>query len=75
MDIINKFMKDVTSKVKKFFFNLFFYYFGVWVKIKKKLVEKNNKLLPWDRIELPSLLLQNRALTTKQPRLFFDLNN
>ena len=29
--------------------------------------------LPWDRIELPSLLLQNRALTTKQPRLKLTL--
>ena len=28
--------------------------------------------LPWERIELTYLYLQNSALTTKQPRLYFD---
>jgi hypothetical protein len=27
--------------------------------------------LPWERIELTYLYLQNSALTTKQPRLYF----
>ena len=31
--------------------------------------------LPWERIELTYLYLQNSALTTKQPRLYFDFQS